>query len=130
MINVSEGLHTDENEEEAVFITELVKESIADGMAIEDIAVITPFRRQVLCIRGHLKNAIQGDIPLIDTVERLQGQDVDMIIISCTTTNEEYYLKNVAFLENPNRWNVMISRAKKKVIIIGKHLGFLQPSIL
>jgi DNA replication ATP-dependent helicase Dna2 len=113
-----------------MMITELVKESIADGMAIEDIAVITPFRRQVLCVREHLKNAIQGDIPLIDTVERLQGQDVDMIIISCTTTNEEYYLKNVAFLENPNRWNVMISRAKKKVIIIGKHLGFLQSSIL
>lgn len=122
-INVSEELHTDENEEEASFITDLVQESIADGMAAEDIAVITPFRRQVLCIREHLRNAIQGNIPLIDTVERLQGQDVDMIIISCTTTNEEYYLKNVAFLENPNRWNVMISRAKKKVIIIGKHFG-------
>lgn len=121
-INVSKDEHEDENEEEAAFITELVREALADGMSSKDIAIITPFRRQVLRIREYIRNSIDGEIPLIDTVERLQGQDVDMIIISCTTTSAEYYRKNISFLTNPNRWNVMLSRAKKKVIIIGNNI--------
>lgn len=118
-INVSTGIYKDENEEEALFIANLIKEAIESGMSPNDIAVITPFRRQVRCIREHIINSLACELPLVDTVERLQGQDVDLIIISCATTDRRFYLQNKEFLTNSNRWNVMISRAKKKVIIIG-----------
>ena len=59
-----------------------------------------------------------NQLPLIDTVERLQGQDVELIIMSMCTTDRQYFEQNKDFLLNPNRLNVMISRAKSKVVII------------
>ena len=56
-------------------------------------------------------------LPLIDTVERLQGQDVDCIILSFASSDEDYINEIRDFIFNPNRLNVMISRAKTKVIL-------------
>ena len=58
-------------------------------------------------------------MPLIDTVERLQGQDVDCIILTFASSDEKYIKEIHDFLFNPNRLNVMISRAKTKVVIFG-----------
>jgi len=56
------------------------------------MAVITPFRRQVKIVRQFVIEALNEntEIPLIDTVERLQGQDVDMIILSLSITDPIY----------------------------------------
>lgn len=117
--NVSESNEWEENNpEEATYVAKLIKESIEAGMSINDVAVITPFRRQVRLIREFVKKTISGEIPLIDTVERLQGQDVNMIIVSFATSSPMYYAKVKGFLLNRNRLNVMISRAKKKVLIL------------
>lgn len=117
--NVSESNEWEENNpEEASYVANLIKEALEAGMNIDDIAVITPFRRQVRLIREMVKKEIDGELPLIDTVERLQGQDVDMIIISFATSSPIYYASRKGFLLNRNRLNVMISRAKKKVLIL------------
>lgn len=117
--NVSESNEWEEcNSEEAIYVAHLIKSSLEAGMSINDIAVITPFRRQVRLIRETVKKEVDGEIPLIDTVERLQGQDVDMIIISFVTSSPMYYSKVKGFLLNRNRLNVMISRAKKKVLML------------
>lgn len=117
--NVSIGSEWEENNpEEAEFIATLIHDAINAGMEVNDIAVITPFRRQVRCIREAVKKVLDDELPLIDTVERLQGQDVDLIIISFATTSPFYYPKVKGFLLNKNRLNVMISRAKKKVLIL------------
>ena len=87
-------------------------------MNVKDIAVVTPYRRQVLSIRMALREKPGVNIPQIDTTERLQGQDVDIVIISFSVTSEEFYRNQVEFLLNRDRLNVMISRAKKKVFII------------
>ena len=104
--------------EEAEYIAGIIKDAINAGMKPDEIAVITPFRRQVRLIRETVKKEIDCELPLIDTVERLQGQDVDMIILSFATTSPMYYSKVKNFLLNRNRLNVMISRAKKKVLIL------------
>ena len=121
--NVSEQDEWEEcNPEEASYIANLTKEALNAGMNVADIAVITPFRRQVRLIRETVKKELQDDLPLIDTVERLQGQDVDLIIISFVTTSPSYYIKVRDFLLNRNRLNVMISRAKKKVLILKSNI--------
>lgn len=114
----------DLNVEEAMFIANLIKEALNKGMETSDIAVITPYRRQVRTIRECVGEVLgtTDELPLIDTVERLQGQDVDLIIISFCVTDPKYFEINRTFLFNPNRLNVMISRAKKKVVIIGSDL--------
>lgn len=121
--NVSEQDEWEEcNPEEATYIANLIKEALCAGMNVEEIAVITPFRRQVRLIRETVKKELQDELPLIDTVERLQGQDVDLIIISFGTTSPSYYIKVRDFLLNRNRLNVMISRAKKKVLILKSNI--------
>ena len=115
-INIeTECEYLEENREEAECVSNIVKELLAIGLNHNDIAVVTPFRKQVSLIRSMTRNIVaEDDMPLIDTVERLQGQDVDCVIISFVKTSAS----NVDFIFNPNRLNVMISRAKRKVFII------------
>ena len=108
----------EENEGEASAIVEIVSALMAEGVSPTSVAVITPFRRQVRLLRSIAHEVIKDkEIPLIDTVERLQGQDVDCIIISFAASDENYIEELHEFLFNPNRLNVMISRAKTKVIL-------------
>ena len=115
-INIeTECEYLEENREEAECVSNIVKELLSIGLNHNDIAVVTPFRKQVSLIRSMTRNIVaEDDMPLIDTVERLQGQDVDCVIISFVKTSAS----NVDFIFNPNRLNVMISRAKRKAFII------------
>ena len=115
-INIeTECEYLEDNREEAECVSNIVKELLSIGLNHNDIAVVTPFRKQVSLIRSMTRNIVaEDDMPLIDTVERLQGQDVDCVIISFVKTSAS----NVDFIFNPNRLNVMISRAKRKVFII------------
>lgn len=110
----------EENEEEAKTVVEMLKALIDEGKSPHSIAVITPYRKQVRLIRAKAKIIISSEgTPLIDTVERLQGQDVDCIILSFATSDDTYLNTVQEFLFDLNRLNVMISRAKTKVVIFG-----------
>ena len=115
-------ISTDCNNEEASVVRELVAEAkslLADNWN-KRIAVITPYRRQVRLIRSLLlaSGISAKDMPQIDTVERLQGQQVDMIILSFCSSDRDYIRSVAGFLLDKNRVNVMISRAKTKVVIL------------
>lgn len=110
----------EENEGEADAIIEILSALFAEGKTPDNVSVITPFRKQVRLIRAKARERFSQDMmPLIDTVERLQGQDVDCIILSFASSDENYINEVHGFLFNPNRLNVMISRAKTKVVIVG-----------
>lgn len=113
----------EENEGEAEAIVEMLKALLDEGKHPDTIAVITPFRKQVRLIRAKAREVIHSEeTPLIDTVERLQGQDVDCIILTFATSDENYLNEIRSFMFNPHRLNVMISRAKTKVIIIASEI--------
>ena len=120
-LNVSLENHEEENVEEALFAAQCAAVAMQNDVSPSDIAVITPFRKQVNAIRSAFKYLrwSEEERPLVDTVERLQGQDVEMIILSFAVTDKDYFNKIKDFLLNPNRLNVMISRAKTKVVILG-----------
>lgn len=117
---VSSPCCQEENEGEAGCILDVVSSLLKEGSKASDIAVITPFRKQVRLIRAMASELLFAEeLPLIDTVERLQGQDVNCIILSFASSDEEYIKNFHEFIFNPNRLNVMISRAKTKVLIFG-----------
>ena len=121
--DISSAHCQEENEGEANAVIELVKTLIAEGNQVRDIAVITPFRKQVRLIRSKANEVLLPEkTPLIDTVERLQGQDVNCIILTFASSDENYIKEISGFLFNPNRLNVMISRAKTKVIIFASDI--------
>lgn len=118
--NISTPNCLEENEGEADSVVKMVTALIGEGKRPEDIAVITPFRKQVRLLRAKAKEFLPPEkTPLIDTVERLQGQDVDCIILTFASSDISYIKDLHEFLFNHNRLNVMISRAKTKVVIFG-----------
>ena len=119
-VNVTTTKCEDFNREEA---KEAVQQALKYRKRGFEVAIITPYRKQVNLVREEWGNAgwTSSDI-LIDTVERLQGQDVDVIILTMSVSDIDYYKVQHSFLLNRNRLNVMISRAKIKVIIIKNQL--------
>ena len=116
--SISTPLCEEENEGEADAVIEMVKALLSERNSPSDLAVITPFRKQVRLIRSKAAEILDSEnLPLIDTVERLQGQDVQCIILSFASSSKSYIEGIKGFLFNANRLNVMISRAKTKVVI-------------
>lgn len=56
------------------------------------------------------------------TVDKFQGQEADIVFLSMVQTNRD------GFLDNPNRLNVAITRARFQLVIIGFHDYFLNKS--
>ncbi|MCB0368022.1 MAG: hypothetical protein KDD45_00945, partial [Bdellovibrionales bacterium] len=59
-----------------------------------------------------------ADAQAIDTVERFQGGERDVIIVSATASDPDYVLAEAEFLLNNNRLNVALSRPKQKLIVV------------
>ena len=95
------------------------------GLTADRLALISPHRAQNNATADRLTRLF-GDadtpLPLIDTVERVQGAERDVILFAFTTSDPDYITSE--FLSNPNRFNVAITRAKKKLIVVGSRAFF------
>ncbi len=108
------------NEPEASMVARLIETCLKSGMQPAEIAVVTPFRRQARLIYNILNN-IFGDItqlPIVDTVERVQGATVDLVIFSFCASQSDYVSSLSNFLFSPNRLNVALSRARRKSVFL------------
>ena len=54
----------------------------------------------------------------IDTVERFQGGERTVILVSATESDRAYLLASSTFLLDPRRLTVAVSRAKRKMILV------------
>jgi superfamily I DNA and/or RNA helicase len=54
----------------------------------------------------------------IDTVERFQGGERTVIVVSATESDRAYLLASCEFLLDPRRLTVALSRAKRKMILV------------
>jgi superfamily I DNA and/or RNA helicase len=91
-----------------------------EKFASHGLGVLSPHRAQNSIIRQYL--AEQGfDFErtplLVDTVEKLQGKEREVILVSYGVADEEYATAEAGFLLNRNRFNVAITRALCKVIV-------------
>ncbi len=84
------------------------------------VGIISPYKEQVeyleeLKSEDEELNAFPARIS-IKTVDGFQGQERDVIYISLVRSNDK---KEIGFLSDIRRMNVAITRAKKKLVIIG-----------
>jgi uncharacterized protein len=102
---------------EAQIVAALIKNASA-----ESVGVITPHNAQ----KGLLRNMIGGDQAKtrVDTVERYQGGEADLIVISSCVSDPDYVRSESDFLLNLNRINVAISRMKKKLVVVASRSIF------
>eukprot|EP00519_Triparma_laevis_P005444 CAMPEP_0182498328 /NCGR_PEP_ID=MMETSP1321-20130603/6554_1 /TAXON_ID=91990 /ORGANISM="Bolidomonas sp., Strain RCC1657" /LENGTH=868 /DNA_ID=CAMNT_0024702369 /DNA_START=322 /DNA_END=2928 /DNA_ORIENTATION=- len=105
------------------FIAQLLKSETVN-VSTKDIAVITPFRAQVLQMRKVLRSAKMWEVG-VGQVEDYQGGEQKIVIISCVQTEKSKLGgakdggQGYGFVEDPKRFNVAVSRAKALNIIVG-----------
>ncbi len=58
---------------------------------------------------------------VVDTVERMQGQEREVIIVSFATASPKFAAKMADFLFQPRRLNVAVTRPRTKLILVGSH---------
>ena len=103
--SVSEGRS---NPAEAHVIAELVR-SLRGQLPADSIGVISPFRAQVVLLRQLLEKTGVT----VDTVERFQGGERDVIVLSLVRA------RGSGFVFDDRRFNVAITRARRKLVLVG-----------
>ena len=63
-------------------------------------------------------------VEAVDTVERYQGDEREVILISATESDPEYLHASAGFLLDPRRLTVALSRAKKKMVLVASRSIF------
>ena len=110
---------------EADTTVELILALLRHEILPEEIGVVTPYRAQSRLIRSRLRLMINDhnvtDKIVIDTVERMQGQEREVVIISFATASPAFAAKVADFLFQPQRLNVAVTRPRTKLILIGSH---------
>jgi len=91
-----------------------------------NVGVVVPHRAQRAEVRSRLIGAIGRDDvgDDVDTVERFQGGERDVIIVSATESDPAYLRAAGDFLFDPRRLTVAISRAKQKLIVVAARSVF------
>lgn len=88
---------------------------------VTNIGIISPYSAQIKVLReiifenDELTNDCKSKIS-VNTVDSFQGQEKDVIYISLVRSNEK---GEIGFLNDTRRMNVAMTRAKKKLVIIG-----------
>ena len=100
------------NPGEGKLITRFVIELLESGVDPDQIAVIAPYAAQVRWLRNQSKlHEIE-----IDTVDGFQGREKEVVLITLTRSNDR---GEVGFLRDTRRTNVALTRARRKLIVIG-----------
>ena len=109
---IREGSTSKENPEEALLVAQMADNLLRSGLQPEDIAVISPYKDQV----DLLDRKIGTENLEIKSVDGFQGREKEVVIISLTRSNKK---NTIGFLEDVRRLNVSLTRAKRKLIVIG-----------
>lgn len=122
---VSEGTSTS-NPEEAAFVIKHLALLVTDLEAhyntstFPSIGVIAPYKQQVNVLRDLLEHAPMltkyKEYISVNTVDSFQGQERDIVYISMTRSNSDGI---IGFLSDTRRMNVAMTRARKKLVVIG-----------
>ncbi|MGA9796693.1 MAG: TM0106 family RecB-like putative nuclease [Rhizomicrobium sp.] len=100
-------------------VDDLTKQHFADGkekqrlLTLDDILIVSPFNMQVNLLKRTLPDGAR-----VGTVDKFQGQEAPVVVISMTTSHGDEAPRGTEFLFNRNRFNVAISRAQCLAIVV------------
>jgi superfamily I DNA and/or RNA helicase len=134
---VSPGLHaipcehsgnSVESPEECEAVVALVKKHLGmpwrdpstgrdDSIRPTDLIVVAPYNAQVDLLRRHLTAEGLAEVP-VGTVDKFQGQEAAIAIVSLTASSAADVPRGISFLLQRNRLNVAISRGKRAAYLI------------
>lgn len=111
-----------QNREEAQFCLRLYehlqKTAKSLGVGKVTVGIITPYKLQLKCLQREfddLLNSEEGKDIYINTVDAFQGQERDVIIMSCVRASNH----GVGFVADIRRMNVALTRARRALWVMG-----------
>jgi superfamily I DNA and/or RNA helicase len=63
-----------------------------------------------------IENALDIDGLEVDTVDGFQGREKEAVLVSLVRSNDR---AEIGFLDEPRRFNVALTRARRKAIVVG-----------
>lgn len=114
------------NDMEVSIICNKILPAVQEAMATDPtlkLGIITPYKSQYYRLRSHLRDSEFRDC--VHTIDSIQGSEFDIVIFSFVRSFTKRSGKTVGFLDDMRRLNVSLSRAKKKLILVG-NLNTLQ----
>lgn len=108
----------EEAAEIADLVTLLLRQRVSDAgterpLTLADILVVAPYNLQVNLLKHHLPDGAQ-----VGTVDRFQGQEAAVVIVSMTASSAADAPRGTAFLLNENRFNVAVTRARCLAVVV------------
>jgi hypothetical protein len=89
------------------------REGAVHRIGVDDILVVSPYNMQVNLLRSRLPDGAR-----VGTVDRFQGQEAAVVLISMATSSGDDLARQIEFLFSRNRLNVAISRARCLGVIV------------
>ncbi|GAB2252240.1 hypothetical protein Droror1_Dr00005087, partial [Drosera rotundifolia] len=103
------------NPVEAHLICQVVNMLINHGIEKEDVGIITPYNSQV----NFICQALNMESVEVHTIDKYQGRDKDCILVSFVRSSQKPRNFSSSLLGDWHRINVALTRAKKKLIMVG-----------
>eukprot|EP00929_Paragymnodinium_shiwhaense_P064357 TRINITY_DN32226_c0_g1_i1.p1 TRINITY_DN32226_c0_g1~~TRINITY_DN32226_c0_g1_i1.p1 ORF type:complete len:1694 (-),score=362.69 TRINITY_DN32226_c0_g1_i1:46-5127(-) len=110
-------------EEEAAVVAQLVGIATNDGLDVEDLVVLTASPREQSLMRSAIDNHIaDGQRVEVSTLAAYQGRERDVVFFRIPSPSEprSIYDEALAFLRDPQKMTVMLTRARRGLVVIGK----------
>ena len=127
--------HEDTSRQSNVYEAHLVRHLLdaaidAGTLRPKSVAIVTPHRAQ----RALLTVLLEGYseyVEMVDTVERLQGGEAEVIVFSATVSDPVAIAQEVEFILDIERANVAFSRTKHKLVVLAARtlLDFVPPEV-
>ena len=117
---VEEGTESRYNTHEAGRVVKEMERLLKAGVPPSEIGLISPYSAQVKLLTGMIlgDRSDPGSLTAleIDSVDAFQGREKEVVIVSLVRSNREGQL---GFLTDTRRMNVAMTRARRKLIMIG-----------
>ncbi len=105
-----EGSFSFSNQEEANATNHIIESLYNQGLVKDDIGIISPYNDQVEVLKERFPEIE------VKSIDGFQGREKEVIIVNFVRANREGML---GFVEDVRRLNVALTRAKRKLILIG-----------
>ncbi|GEP12020.1 TM0106 family RecB-like putative nuclease [Methylobacterium gnaphalii] len=109
----------EEADEVLAILNSLLRQRVVDrkgherAMSLDDVLVVAPYNMQVNLLRSRLPAGAR-----VGTVDKYQGQEAEVVLVSMATSGAEDMPRDAAFLLSRNRFNVAISRARCLAVLV------------
>ena len=108
------------NETECAVIKAALERVIKAGVAGKDIAILTGYSKQRTLLHSRVRDVHMAEAVTVETINGFQGKEADLVFVSTVRIGTK-----LGFMSDPRRVNVLLTRARRGLIVFGDEQMFV-----